>query len=83
MKIQTLSLINKLKIMSLDVFSLLPHIDELRIMISDKKTHIIGVNETKKYPTIDDSHVEIEDYSIVRKYRNLSGGGVALYIHKS
>ena len=28
-------------------------------------------------------HVEIEDYSIVRKDRNLSGGGVALYIHKS
>ena len=47
-------------------------------MISDKKPHIIALN-----PTIDDSHVDIEDYSIVRKDRNLSGGGVALYIHKS
>ena len=47
-------------------------------MISDKKSHIIALN-----PTIDDSHVDIEDYSIVRKDRNLSGGGVALYIHKS
>ena len=74
---------NKLKIMSLNVFSLLPHIDELRIMISEEKPHIIGINETKIDPTIDDLHVEIEDYSIVRKDRNLSGGGVALYIHKS
>ena len=48
------SVINKLKIMSLNVFSLMPHIDELRIMISDKKPHIIGINETKIDPTIDD-----------------------------
>ena len=74
---------NKLKIMSLNVFSLLPHIDELKIMISEEKPHIIGINERKIDPTIDDSHVEIEDYIIVRKDRNLSGGGVALYIHKS
>ena len=77
------SVTNKLKIMSLNVFSLLPHIDELRIMISVKKPHIIGINETKIDPTIDDSHVEIEDYNIVRKDRNLSGGAVALCIHKS
>ena len=75
------SVINKLKIMSLNVFSFLPHIDELRIMISDKKPHIIGINETKIDPTIDDPHVEIEDYSIVRKDWNLSAGGVALYIY--
>ena len=53
------SVTNKLKIMSLNVFSLLPHIDELRIMISDKKPHIIGINETKIDPTIDDSYIEI------------------------
>ena len=41
---------NKLKIMSLNIFSLMPRIDELRTMISNEEPHIIGINETKIDP---------------------------------
>ena len=66
------SVTNKLKIMSLNVSLLLPHIS------------LCGRSEnTLSDPTIDDSYVEIEDDSIVRNDWNLSGGGIALYVHKS
>ena len=71
---------NKLKIMSLNIFSLMPHIDELRIMISNEEPHIIGINETKIDPSIDDSQINVEGYDVIRKDRDLNGGDVALYI---
>ena len=74
---------NKLKIMSLNIFFLMPHIDELRIMISNEEPHIIGINETKIDPSIDDCQIIVDGYDIIRKDRDLNGGGVALYIHKS
>ena len=42
------------KVMSLNIFSLLPHIDELRILAADENPHIIGINETKIDSAIDD-----------------------------
>ena len=80
---ESLLVANKLKIMSLNIFSLMPHIDELRIMISNEEPHIIGINETKIDPSIDDSQINVEGYDVIRKDRDLNGGGVALYIHKS
>ena len=74
---------NKLKIMSLNIFSLMPHIDELRMMISNEEPHIIDINETKIDPSIDDLKIIVDGYDVIRKDRDLSGGGVALYIHKS
>ena len=41
------------------------------------------INETKLDSSIDDSLVQIDDYVIVRKDRNVHGGGVALYIHQN
>ena len=71
------------KIMSLNIFSLLPHLDELRIFVDSEKPHIICINETKLDDSIDDSLVHIDGYAIIRKDRNKHGGGVAIYIHQN
>ena len=74
---------NNLKIISLNIFSFLPHIDELRILAADKRPHIIGIQETKLDSTVENSDINTDKYSIIRNDRNLNGGGVALYIHNS
>ena len=43
--------------MALNIFSLMPHLDELRIFVSEKKPHIIGITETKIDSSIDDSDI--------------------------
>ena len=73
----------RFKIMSLNIFSLLPHLDELHIFVDSEKPHIICINETKLDDSIDDSLVDIDGYAIIRKDRNKHGGGVALYIHQN
>ena len=35
------------KVMALNIFSLMPHLDELRAFVSDNKPRIIGITETK------------------------------------
>ena len=68
---------SRFKIMSLNIFSLLPHLDELHLLVDSEKPHIMCINETKLDDSIDDYYV------IVRKDRNIYGGGVALYIHQN
>ena len=69
--------------MSLNIFSLLPHLANLRLLVDDEKPHIMCRNETKLDSSIDDSLIRIDDYIIVQKDRNVHGGGVALYIHQN
>ena len=57
--------------------------DELRIFPNQQRTHIIGITEIKIDSTIDNSHIEMDDYVVERNDRNRHGGGVAMYIHKS
>ena len=71
------------KVMVLNSFSLMPHLDELRIFLNEQRPHIIGITETKIDSTIDNSHIEIDDYVVERNDRNNHGGDVAMYIHKS
>ena len=79
----TSKMTNPFKVMSLNIFSLLPHIDELRILAADEKSHVIGINETEIDSAIIDSHIALDEYDVIRKDRNSVGGGVALYVHKS
>ena len=55
-----------LNIMALNIFSLMPHLDELRIFLNEQRPHIIGITETKTDSTIDNSHIEIDDYVVER-----------------
>ena len=61
----------------------MPHLDELRVFITDNKPHIIGITETKIDSTIQSSDIEIDDYVIERNDRDKHGRGVALYINKT
>ena len=69
--------------MALKIFSLMPHLDELRIFVSEQRPHTICITETKTDSTIGNSHIEIDDYVVVRNDRNKHGGSVAMYIHKT
>lgn len=64
----------------INVRSLLPKVDELKIIASESKAAAIGVSETWLDDSIADSEVEIPNYNINRRNRNRHGGGVCLYI---
>ena len=55
---------------SLNINSLLAHIDELRVFMSTSKIDILSVNETKLDFTIDDSELYLPGFEIIRKDRN-------------
>ena len=65
---------------TLNVNSLLLHIDEIRLIVKELGIHILAINETKLDVNIADELVGIEGYSIKRCDRNRNGGGVAIYI---
>ena len=60
--------------------SLLPKIDELRILARDYRAACICVTETWIDGTVLDSEIHIDNYSVRPKDRNRHGGGVCLYI---
>ena len=68
---------------SLNIASLVLHIDELRILISDKNFDVIAINETRLDSTISDKLVHIDGYTLIRKDGNRNGGGVCLYLRSS
>ena len=72
-----------LKIFCLNINSLTRHLHEIRILFEDKQPHILCLNETKINDGISDDDIEIEGYTVNRKDRNSSGGGVAIYIHST
>ena len=67
-------------IASLNVNSLLLHVDEIRMLVKELGIHILALNETKLDKSIDDSLVNIEGYTIIRHDRDRHGGGVAIYL---
>ena len=69
--------------MSLNIYTLLKHLDELRILVDQEMPHVTGINETKIDSSISDTDIQIEGYRVVRRGRNKWGGGVALFIHES
>ena len=68
------------RIASLNVNSLLKHIDELRIMMEKNPLDVLAINESKIDESISDNEVKISGYVACRKDRNRYGGGVLLYV---
>ena len=68
---------------SINVNSLLLHIDEVRELIKDKGFHILAVNETKLDSTIADSLLGVDGYAMHKQDRDRHGGGVAVYVRDS
>lgn len=65
--------------------SLRTRIESLKYFLSKQSQlfHIIAVSETKLGPIVEDSIVSLEGYTLLRRDRKTSGGGVALYVHNS
>ena len=66
---------------SLNINSLLAHIDELRVFMSNSKIDILSINEMKLDSTIKDSDVYLPGFEIIRKDRKVngrSGGGICM-----
>ena len=65
---------------SLNITSLVKHIDELRIWISNQSLDLLVINETRLNSAIRDSYISLEGYDLIRKDWNRIGGGVCLCI---
>ena len=62
--------------------SLLPKIDELRILARQTNTACLCISETWLDDTIFDSEIRIDNYTVRRNDRNRQGGGVCMYIRR-
>ena len=78
-----ISKLKGLNIASLNINSIMRHIDEIRILLSDCSFDILAINATKLDHTIFDCEIHINNYSIVCYDRNRYGGGVAIYVENS
>ena len=67
----------------LNISSLLPKIEELRIIAKSTNAAIIGISESKLDESVLELEIEIDDYKILRCDRNRHGGGVACYIRNN
>ena len=73
-----------LVIFSLNVRSLTKHLDEIKILVEDKRPHIFSLCETQLDDCVLDEKLHLDGYhEIIRRDMNRNSGGVALYIHKS
>ena len=69
-----------LKIAHLNVRSLLPKSNELRLSLEKLCFDVFSVTESWLDDSVDDHEVQIDGYQIIRADRNRHGGGVAIYI---
>jgi exonuclease III len=68
---------------SLNINSLLTHIDELRVFLSNNKLDVLAINETKLDDSIPDVELYIYGYDLIRRDRNRNGGGVCFFVKSS
>ena len=64
----------------LNINSVLPKIDELRLIASETNCAVISISETKLDETVQDEEISVQGYNLIRKDRCRNGGGVACYI---
>ena len=68
------------KIAHAKICSLRNKVHEINTLLLTDDIHILTISETHLDNTFDDTVIAIQGYNIYRKYRNASGGGVAVYI---
>ena len=59
----------------ININSILPKIDELRLIASETKCILISASETKLDETIPDEEIKIQGYNLIRNDRNRNGEG--------
>ncbi len=62
--------------------SLLPKIDELRLLADDTRLDFIALTETWLDPSIKDSELSIPSFTLLRRDRSRHGGGVCPYVRE-
>ena len=67
-----------LKIASINVNSLLKHIEEIRHLLFKFPFDIFAINESKIDDSVMDGEISIPGFNLIRKDRNRAGGGVVL-----
>jgi hypothetical protein len=68
---------------TLDINSLIAHIDELRAYININKIDIMCINETTIDSSVKDHEVCLPGYEIIRRDRSVNGrngGGICIYV---
>ncbi len=65
-----------LKIASINVNSLLKHIEEIRHLLFKFPFDIFAINEFKIDDSVMDGEISIPGFNLIRKDRNRAGGGV-------
>ena len=74
------------KMASLDITSLLKHLDELKVFLSNNPIDVLAINETRLDFSITDCEVFIPGYEIFRRDRNINGrhgGRVCFYVQNN
>ncbi len=74
------------KLASLNITSLVYHIDELRVFLASNRVDVLAINETRLDSNIMDSEVHIPGYEIIRRDRCINGrhgGGVCFYVRST
>ena len=74
-----------LNFIHLNTRSLLPKLDDLRILAANTKVAVIGITGSWLDASVTESEIDIADYTIIhytiiRRDRNREGGGVCIYI---
>ena len=69
-----------LHFLHLNARSLLPKIEELRLVAQNSHAAVIGITETWLDHSVTDHEIIIPYYTVIRKDRNREGGGVCMYI---
>ena len=71
--------INVAQILHFNARSLIPKLDELKILCVTHEP-AVRVVETQLSEEISDAEISIPDYSVIRLDRNRHGGGIAIYV---
>ena len=81
--LQDIANLKGFRIASLNINSLLKHIEELRFILANFPLDMLAINESKIDDQIPDSEIHISGYNLSRTDRNRAGGGVVVYIRDS
>ena len=74
---------NNFSILYFNARSILPKMDELRVMVAAQNPSIVCIVETWLCEVISDLEISLKNFQLVRLDRNRHGGGVLIYIHSS
>ena len=71
------------KIASLNITSLVKHIDKLRICMNDREIDVLAINKTRMDDSVPIQSIAILGYTWISKNRNRSGGGIVFFVKES